>query len=48
MLEFAARHSIKPIIMKFPMNVGGIEEAMKTLDEGKMRYRGVLVPEDKA
>ncbi|KAI9813609.1 MAG: hypothetical protein M1827_003679 [Pycnora praestabilis] len=43
MLEFAAFHGIKPIIMEYPMNVEGMAEAMKTLDEGKMRYRGVLV-----
>ena len=44
MLEFAAEHGIKPIMMKFPLNKEGIEESMKILDEGHMRYRGVLVP----
>lgn len=43
MLDFAAHHQIRPIIQTFPMTVQGIEESMKTLDEGKMRYRGVLV-----
>ncbi|KAF9638689.1 putative nadp-dependent alcohol dehydrogenase protein [Lasiodiplodia theobromae] len=47
MLEFAARHQIKPLVNKFPMTVQGIEDAMKTLDEGKMRYRGVLVPAER-
>lgn len=45
MLEFAALHGVKPIIQKFPMTVEGIEKAMKTLDDGEMRYRGVLVPQ---
>lgn len=45
MLAFAAHHQIRPIIQKFPMTVEGITESMKTLDEGKMRYRGVLVVE---
>lgn len=43
MLEFAAVHDIKPIIEKFPMNVEGVEKAFKRLEEGSMRYRGVLV-----
>lgn len=45
MLRFAALHDIKPIMMKFPLNEDGIEEAMSTLADGKMRYRGVLVPQ---
>lgn len=45
MLAFAALHEIKPIIMEFPLNVEGIEDAMQTLRDGKMRYRGVLKPE---
>lgn len=48
MLEFAARNGIKPIMMKFPMNEAGITKAMKTLNDGEMRYRGVLVPGLKA
>jgi len=43
MLEFAAVHNIKPIIETFPMNLQGVEEAFKMLEEGGMRYRGVLV-----
>ncbi|KAE8139476.1 chaperonin 10-like protein [Aspergillus pseudotamarii] len=42
MLEFTARHKIKPITMVFPLNREGIEEAMEVLRQGKMRYRGVL------
>lgn len=45
MLAFAALHNIKPIVMKFPMTEDGIEEAMGTLRDGKMRYRGVLIPQ---
>lgn len=45
LLEFAARKDIRPTVMTFPMNVAGIEDAMQTLREGKMRYRGVLVKE---
>ncbi|KAJ7187872.1 hypothetical protein C8R46DRAFT_1052903 [Mycena filopes] len=43
MLEFAARHGVKPIIERFPMTKSGVEEGMARLREGKMRYRGVLV-----
>jgi D-arabinose 1-dehydrogenase-like Zn-dependent alcohol dehydrogenase len=45
MLEFAALHGIKPILMEFPMTEEGIEEAMSTLRDGNMRYRGVLKPQ---
>jgi D-arabinose 1-dehydrogenase-like Zn-dependent alcohol dehydrogenase len=43
MLTFVGHHGIKPIIQEFPMNVEGIEKAFKTLEDGDMRYRGVLV-----
>ena len=43
MLEFAAFHGIKPINVLYPMTVEGIQDCMNTLEEGKMRYRGVLV-----
>ena len=45
MLAFSAEHGIKPVIEKFPLNKEGIERAFQHLDEGKMRYRGVLVTE---
>jgi len=48
MLQFAALHGIKPVIQTFPMTKEGVEECFKTLEEGKMRYRGVLVAEEKA
>jgi len=47
LLEFAAARNIVPAIMTFPLTVAGIEEAMETLRQGKMRYRGVLVRMDK-
>ncbi|OAL19713.1 hypothetical protein AYO22_09519 [Fonsecaea multimorphosa] len=43
MLRFAAQHSIKPVTEKFPMTQKGVTDAMKKLDEGSVRYRGVLV-----
>ena len=46
MLQFAAQHKVKPILMEFPMSEEGIEKAMDTLSEGGMRYRGVLIPEN--
>jgi len=47
MLEFAARHSIKPIVQTFAMSREGIQQAFATLKEGNMRYRGVLVVPEK-
>ena len=43
MLRFAALHGIKPIIQQFKMNVDGIEDAFAKLEQGKLRYRAVLV-----
>lgn len=43
MLNFAGVHNIRPIIQTFPLNVEGINDALETLESGKMRYRGVLV-----
>ncbi len=43
MLEFAAKFGVKPQTMEWPMTVEGIESALKTLKDGGMRYRGVLV-----
>jgi D-arabinose 1-dehydrogenase-like Zn-dependent alcohol dehydrogenase len=45
MLQFCVQHDIKPTIMTWPLNEVGVTEAMKTLREGKMRYRGVIVVE---
>ena len=43
MIAFAAHHKIRPIIEQFPMTVEGITESMKKLEDGQMRYRGVVV-----
>ncbi|KAJ5212370.1 uncharacterized protein N7498_004016 [Penicillium cinerascens] len=43
LVQFAAEKKIVPTTMKFSMDSEGIEEAMQTLRDGKMRYRGVLV-----
>ncbi|KAM0249166.1 hypothetical protein ACHAQJ_009173 [Trichoderma viride] len=45
MLEFALLNDIKPTVMTWPLTTNGVEDAMQTLREGKMRYRGVLVAE---
>lgn len=45
MLEFAARHGVKPTIDPFPLTKQGVIDSLKKLDEGKMRYRGVLYAE---
>jgi D-arabinose 1-dehydrogenase-like Zn-dependent alcohol dehydrogenase len=45
MLDFAALHSIKPIIERFPMSEDGIKKAMEKLEEGKVYYRAVLIAE---
>lgn len=43
LLAFAALHNVKPILEKFPMSTEGIEESIKKLENGTMRYRGVLI-----
>lgn len=43
LLGFAALHGIRPVAQKFELSTEGIEESLKRLEEGKMRYRGVLV-----
>ncbi|EFQ96869.1 NADP-dependent alcohol dehydrogenase [Nannizzia gypsea CBS 118893] len=42
MLDFAARHRVKPIVQKFPLTAEGVNNALQKLDEGTIRYRGVL------
>ena len=46
MLDFAARHGVRPVVQTYPMTRNGIEEALEALREGKVRYRGVLVAQD--
>jgi D-arabinose 1-dehydrogenase-like Zn-dependent alcohol dehydrogenase len=43
MLRFVSLHRIRPIIMTWPMTKDGIQAAFQILEQGKMRYRGVLV-----
>ncbi|KAJ5683544.1 hypothetical protein N7462_006709 [Penicillium macrosclerotiorum] len=43
LMQFAAEKNIVPTSMTFPLSKEGIESAMQTLRNGKMRYRGVLV-----
>lgn len=43
LVQFAAEKKIVPTTMKFALDSEGIEDAMQTLRDGKMRYRGVLV-----
>ncbi len=42
MLNFTAMHDIRPVVMEWPMNEKGIEEAIQSLQTGKVRYRAVL------
>ena len=42
MLEFAAFHGVKPILEQYPLSIDGINEALKKLQAGEVRYRGVL------
>jgi D-arabinose 1-dehydrogenase-like Zn-dependent alcohol dehydrogenase len=42
MLDFAVLHNIAPIIEKFPLTQQGIEDSLKRLESGRIRYRGVL------
>ena len=42
MLDFAARHKIRPMIEEFPMTEEGINAALIKLDQSKLRYRAVL------
>ncbi|KAF7715777.1 Zinc-type alcohol dehydrogenase [Penicillium ucsense] len=43
LMNFCAEKKITPTTMTFPLDVQGVEKAMQTLRDGKMRYRGVLV-----
>ncbi|ORY09307.1 chaperonin 10-like protein [Clohesyomyces aquaticus] len=43
MLEFASKHKIRPIIEEFPMTEEGAAAAIAKLNDGSIRYRGVLV-----
>ncbi|KAJ5591447.1 Polyketide synthase enoylreductase [Penicillium hispanicum] len=43
LMQFAADKKIAPTSMTFPLTHSGLEKALETLRNGKMRYRGVLV-----
>lgn len=43
MLQFVHARQIRPAIMTWPMTVQGTEDAFRTLAEGRIRYRWVLV-----
>ncbi|KPI37733.1 NADP-dependent alcohol dehydrogenase C 2 [Cyphellophora attinorum] len=43
MLEFSAKHGVKPQIEKFDFTDEGVNGAIEKLKDGKMRYRGVVV-----
>jgi D-arabinose 1-dehydrogenase-like Zn-dependent alcohol dehydrogenase len=45
MLDFAATHGVRPVIQTFPMTEAGIKEALERLNQGKIQYRAVLVPQ---
>ncbi|KAI8148600.1 chaperonin 10-like protein [Fennellomyces sp. T-0311] len=45
MLEFAARHGIKPAIVEYPMTPEGITKAIKDSENNSVRYRAVLMPQ---
>lgn len=42
MIQFAARHNIKPWVEKFPMTEVGLKQAFDKLETGNMRFRGVV------
>lgn len=42
MLTFAAVNDIKPLVEEFKMDEAGFAEAVKKLEDGKIRYRAVL------
>ncbi|KAI9697519.1 MAG: hypothetical protein M1820_007785 [Bogoriella megaspora] len=42
MLEFAALHSVRATIERYPLDKGGIERAMQDLRDGKTRYKAIL------
>uniref|UniRef100_A0A0W0FV93 Uncharacterized protein n=1 Tax=Moniliophthora roreri TaxID=221103 RepID=A0A0W0FV93_MONRR len=43
MLDFAARNKVAPYIERFPLSVDGTQAVIKKLQDGTIRYRGVLV-----
>jgi len=42
MLEFAAKHGIRPITELFPLSADGVTKAIDRLNSGKLRCRAIL------
>jgi D-arabinose 1-dehydrogenase-like Zn-dependent alcohol dehydrogenase len=42
MLQFAARHGIRPAIEEFSLTEEGFTKAIERMESGKLRYRAVL------
>lgn len=45
MLRFAAVHDVKPLVTTFPMTLEGVRRGFEAMENGKVRYRGILVNE---
>jgi D-arabinose 1-dehydrogenase-like Zn-dependent alcohol dehydrogenase len=45
MLAFAATHNVRPVVQTFPMTDKGVKDALDRLEQGKIHYRAVLVPQ---
>jgi D-arabinose 1-dehydrogenase-like Zn-dependent alcohol dehydrogenase len=43
MLKFASEHNVRPMIEEFPMTEEGAAAAIAKLNNGSIRYRGILV-----
>ena len=46
MLDFAARHDIRPLVEEFPMTLDGINAAFQAMEKGNLRFRAVLVAQE--
>lgn len=46
MLDFAARHDVRPMVNEFPLTLDGINAAFKAMADGKLRFRAVLVAKE--
>ena len=46
MLDFAARHDVRPMVDGFPLTLEGVNAAFDAMAKGKLRFRAVLVAEE--
>lgn len=46
MLDFAARHDVRPMVDEFPLTLEGVNAAFDAMAKGKLRFRAVLVAEE--